>query len=160
MIYFIEAVGLDRVKIGRALNDEALVGRFEAVQCGCPVEEQALHERFAASRVRGEWYVLSTVDLPMLRPWVHSFACTDCGARIAKKTAQRHRTHGGVARCRACVMADPSINRGRPKKPRRPCGGCAVPLEPNVRGAFCRRCFASTKLWALGVAARTPASAA
>lgn len=65
-IYFIEAVGLDAVKIGYATHLES---RLMDIQVSCPVPvrllgtlpggrglEQAPHAQLAESRIRGEWF--------------------------------------------------------------------------------------------------------
>ena len=66
MIYAIEASGLDLIKIGRAKKP---LERLEMLQAGCPAKlrfiaavdwdnqmEWHLHQRYAASRVHGEWF--------------------------------------------------------------------------------------------------------
>lgn len=69
-VYFIEAVGAACIKIGVSFN---AAQRVSELQTACPFDlrliatipgaterdEQALHERFAAHRVRGEWFVPS-----------------------------------------------------------------------------------------------------
>ena len=68
-VYFIEAIGTDMVKIGFTGN--GVERRLAALQTSCPLPlrllacvqgteqyERALHERFAAERVRGEWFHL------------------------------------------------------------------------------------------------------
>lgn len=70
MIYFITSRELNRVKIGYTRNN--LQQRFHTIQAHSPValelefccegskaEEFAIHERFAASRERGEWFNIS-----------------------------------------------------------------------------------------------------
>ena len=87
MIYFIEAVGTDRVKIGSARN---VVDEFDKLRRDAPVElkilkvidggrheEKTLHERFAEHRVHFEWFELEPLRsfierLPteeLRRPW-------------------------------------------------------------------------------------------
>lgn len=69
MIYFIHALGTGFVKIGRCKDSPAR--RMKSHQIGCPHElrlvatcdgnaktERALHERFAKSHERGEWFRL------------------------------------------------------------------------------------------------------
>lgn len=71
MVYFIEATGLDLVKIGAARN---LARRLKELQTGCPVPmkvwggiltddppglERRLHHQFAEHRSRGEWFALA-----------------------------------------------------------------------------------------------------
>jgi hypothetical protein len=130
------------------------------VVAGGHVEEAALHERFAASHARGEWYVLSGLALPPISPWVSPFVCASCGAPVSKRTTVRARAGGYVARCVGCVRQDPACHPGRKRKPRRSCAECRGELSLYVRGDLCRRCFARTKLWSMGVAARTPAPTA
>lgn len=69
MIYFIEAVGANAVKVGYAAN----VGvRIKYLQTGCPFElrilkiiegsrqdEAALHRKWWQAHLRGEWFTLS-----------------------------------------------------------------------------------------------------
>lgn len=68
-VYFLEAVGLNLVKIG---STNRVTSRFVALQAACPVEvrmlkvtkgrrrdEVALHKRFAEHRVRFEWFRLA-----------------------------------------------------------------------------------------------------
>ncbi len=65
-VYFVEALGLDMVKIGAARDVDR---RLRQLQVGCPVElkllaqtsggeiaEVALHRRFEKSHVRGDWF--------------------------------------------------------------------------------------------------------
>ncbi len=65
-IYFIEAVGQDRIKIGKADDPEA---RLKQLQTGCPVPlrllgiincqagiERTLHAKFAEDNIQGEWF--------------------------------------------------------------------------------------------------------
>lgn len=72
MIYFIEAVGLDRMKIGTTRRDVAKRVKGIETMCPCPIrllrvmggdhsEERALHTRFTAHRSHGEWFVLSAI---------------------------------------------------------------------------------------------------
>lgn len=69
VVYFIEAVGLDRVKIGTSVK---LSRRLRAIQTYCPVRtrvllvvagdpklESRLHRRFRTFRLHGEWFQLS-----------------------------------------------------------------------------------------------------
>lgn len=66
LTYFIEAIGLDRVKIG---TTNQLQARFSMLQCGCPeelrilgttsVSEVELHQQFSHLHHRGEWYLLT-----------------------------------------------------------------------------------------------------
>lgn len=69
MIYFVEAIGTNRVKIGLSINIES---RIATLQTGCPVKlailhaecggkqrENQLHHQFAADWCHGEWFVFS-----------------------------------------------------------------------------------------------------
>ena len=69
LVYVIEAVGLNVVKIGVS-ND--IAKRLSMLQVGCPASlrlvltiqgdetlEQELHARFAKYRVRGEWFLFA-----------------------------------------------------------------------------------------------------
>lgn len=66
VVYFIEAIGLNAIKIGMSRQVEY---RFDAIQACCPAElrllgtvpgskqlERQLHKRFVLLRVRGEWF--------------------------------------------------------------------------------------------------------
>lgn len=70
MIYFIHCPAANAVKIGRTANPP--YQRLMSMQAGCPFEleliglckgdrheEETLHARFAADRVRGEWFRLT-----------------------------------------------------------------------------------------------------
>ena len=69
VVYFIEAVGLERVKIGYTDN---LRRRLTVISSYCPVavkvlaivrgsrqEENSYHKRFASARIRGEWFQMT-----------------------------------------------------------------------------------------------------
>lgn len=69
VVYFLEAAGLDRVKIGWSIKHS---NRQKDIQSCCPVtlqvvhtepggrpREQALHLQFAADRLHGEWFTFS-----------------------------------------------------------------------------------------------------
>lgn len=68
LVYFAEAVGLSAVKIGYSSD---VLQRVQDIQVHCPVEvsvigvipgtretEAAVHRRFAAAHIRGEWFRL------------------------------------------------------------------------------------------------------
>jgi hypothetical protein len=71
MIYFVEAVGLDRIKIGYTTG--MFQARLAVIQTGSPVEirplmvmkdrskleEAVLHREFVQWRTHGEWYKLT-----------------------------------------------------------------------------------------------------
>lgn len=63
-VYFIEALGIDRIKIGRSNEVER---RFNALRCACPVAliligkttlctERDIHKKFNHLRSNGEWF--------------------------------------------------------------------------------------------------------
>lgn len=69
MIYFIEAVGLSRIKIGYSQLRNGVQLRVESMKVGCPapmrvlyviegsvVDERSLHFEFKEWRVHGEWF--------------------------------------------------------------------------------------------------------
>lgn len=77
-VYFIEAIGLDLVKIGWTAGEVRT--RLKALQCASPVElqvcgamhgtlyqERGFHRRYRALRVRGEWFRLSPELLTFIR---------------------------------------------------------------------------------------------
>jgi hypothetical protein len=81
-VYFIHAVGLDRIKIGYSSRDPRW--RLHCMETGSPDElrllgwvrgtrtlEMQLHDRFAASRVRREWFQAS----PELWAYIAENAC-------------------------------------------------------------------------------------
>lgn len=70
-VYFVLAVGLERVKIGKTQRPEK---RISGMMTDCPVQvvtlalmactnmdemERALHKQFSADRLHGEWFTLS-----------------------------------------------------------------------------------------------------
>jgi hypothetical protein len=70
-VYIIEAVGIERAKIGHAA-EHLLWHRVQQIAAGCPVEtnimallyggverERILHSEFAKDRVRYEWFTIS-----------------------------------------------------------------------------------------------------
>jgi hypothetical protein len=72
MVYFIEAVGRDRVKIG--FTGTKVTNRLKELQCASPdvlsllgtikggrSEELHLHRRFAEHHISGEWFRLSPI---------------------------------------------------------------------------------------------------
>lgn len=77
VVYFIEAVGLDLVKIGYS---EELIRRFKEIRTSCPVPvrligfldgnraaEAALHHQYAKYRAEGEWFRISQAAMDQLR---------------------------------------------------------------------------------------------
>lgn len=77
IVYFVEAVGLNRIKIGSVFTQRSRIGqqhvremveyRVKELGVGCPVElrivaisgrydERQLHKRFDQYRIKGEWF--------------------------------------------------------------------------------------------------------
>jgi hypothetical protein len=69
MIYFVEAVGVECVKVGFVAKLSGLKKRLMGIQCGCPVPlklravvngsmsaEKALHDHLERYRSSGEWF--------------------------------------------------------------------------------------------------------
>ncbi len=136
MIYFFEAVGLNRVKIGFASTDRNLGRRFESAHVMSPVDvrlvgvlpgelaaEKALHLRFHEHRIRGEWFALDAVLRQVTpQPWVSSLTCTVCGTpKSIQATA-----HKPTPRCVACQRRARAIEceANRPR-----CGKCGVAVK-------------------------------
>jgi hypothetical protein len=84
MIYFVEALGADAIKIGytRGLADGTPHSRVSAIQTNCPLKlkllattpgsydyERELHSRFTDDWIRGDWFRAS----PALREFVAQF---------------------------------------------------------------------------------------
>jgi hypothetical protein len=77
-VYVIGVTGMQAVKIGTAGDCNA---RMSSLQIGCPLKmellweraadnafgvERALHERFSAQRIRGEWFNLGLDPVPLI----------------------------------------------------------------------------------------------
>lgn len=71
MLYFVECVGADAIKIGHCRGQPSAVahGRVSSMQSNCPLplkllavteggidEERKLHSRFSDEWIRGEWF--------------------------------------------------------------------------------------------------------
>lgn len=112
MIYFIEAVGIDRVKIGTSINPEQRLlklthympcdVRLMKVVEGGYREEHALHHRFRDHRVKGEWFVLSAIreEIDSIEGTLEHIVkametCIDCGV------VRRNSRYG--ERCKVCA---------------------------------------------------------
>jgi hypothetical protein len=83
-VYFIEAVGADRVKIGYSAN--TLPVRLNSIRTMSPIEtrllgyqkgsrqlESALHARFASARRIGEWFTIT----PEIQQYIEDYTTTD-----------------------------------------------------------------------------------
>ena len=156
MVYFIEALGLDLVKIGYT---EGSGKRVASVAQGCPVNcrllrtikggfavEKLLHRRFAEHRSRGEWFRLTPIREAIAALTAADVdtqglgTCIDCGC--VRKQANRAR---GGHRCRSCGQKKWRRDQSRPKLPTkvRLCMACQeVALKAtNVKG-ICASCAA------------------
>ena len=122
MIYFIEAVGADAVKVGYSLLDPWK--RLLDFQVGCPLElrllrvaagdeahEAALHKRWEAHWIRGEWFRLSAIEHEMssiepatLDPTLRR--CSSCGAPLRSRHIERHHT----GKCKPCALRGKRVN--------------------------------------------------
>lgn len=87
MTYFIEAVGMNMVKIGFARDPQK---RLQQIQTGCPFElkiiatmkgdfEKWLHEAFKGDAIRGEWFRLSADVREFIRLKRFELVCPVCG---------------------------------------------------------------------------------
>lgn len=92
MIYFLEAVGLGKVKIGFATDVRT---RVRDLKVGCPVpvsllgciagsmqDEQQLHKQFSAYRSHGEWFFLAGEVQDFIRKSIGSDAPQLIGRRV------------------------------------------------------------------------------
>src|SRR5262249_39239818 len=101
-VYFAEGVGLDRIKIGVAVNVAARLRALDAmspvpvrllgVEAGGRARESELHRRFAPARFRGEWFE-ATAEL---RDYIRSFATPP--ERISELELRATRRDGGCGR--------------------------------------------------------------
>ena len=99
-VYVIGAVGVQAVKIGWATDPAK---RLTACQTGCPLPlsilwtfhtaravalESALHKRFAAQRLRGEWFELGIDAARIVREACNEIATKLPAAPVAAEAAQ------------------------------------------------------------------------
>lgn len=161
VVYFLEAVGLDRVKVGWSSKPHARIGELRTlIPCevrllkavpGGQDEETELHRRFALHRTHGEWFRLSpireaiealeAVSLDVLR------RCIDCGKMANKNRSKRNLRCRGCARKANTVSLDGlyecvdcgaplSVAAMRKHGPRERCRSCAMRAawkEPGYR---------------------------
>jgi hypothetical protein len=171
-VYFIEAISTGLVKIGWTSDLEQ---RLYALRKGSPVElrlvkcipgdrslESALHRRFRAHRVRGEWFLLDA-----LRPHIEDVCasnvpmvptCCDCGVVLKRDRGLRCRVCSGRHRSQAARAA--AAHRAK-------CRECGRPLSlrsvlKGKSSGFCRSCgmrsaWASSAYQASIMAARAAA---
>jgi transcriptional regulator with XRE-family HTH domain len=142
-VYFIETIGADAVKIGQAIDPRSRLVELQSSNHlplrliktvdGSYDVERALHERFAASRIRGEWYRLSEIS--------------DQVADLAGSEVGIIHNYGdsvsGFLKCEQCSM--PKTGRERQHAMCRPCSDKAR----TARGVamlecFCKICKTST----------------
>jgi hypothetical protein len=145
MLYCIEAVGSDYVKLGYTIDAARMGERLSSLQTGCPLElrllalkagsrksEQKLHRACARFRVRGEWFTREAVALfeAQASSDMHVLRCAVCGAVRRNKRLRSERTQRA---CRACA------NRAR-SKPKAPAPKCACGAPMSGAAQRCRSC--------------------
>ncbi len=156
MIYFIEAIGLDAVKIGTAKDDVALCRRIVSYITSCPagvvllgvldggpIEERRLHKAYSRCRIRGEWFRRSHMLLPDMRQWVSPYVCDNCSKPFAIPTIAKrplpklcgvcsaHSRKGRLYTCAECGV-DGHSNKRCPQLYRRVCAcGASRALHNN-----------------------------
>ncbi len=99
IVYFVEAVGSGRVKIGWTGQD--LARRLDQLRTGCPFpvkllaavpgrqrDEQATHVALGADRVHGEWFALSA-DVQTYIAERKSLGSFDCAVGVPDREAWR-----------------------------------------------------------------------
>ncbi len=111
MIYAIEIVGRDPVKIGFARDGLAVLGRLATATTwsldevrivkvieGTIQQEHALHRRAVRLRIKGEWFERMVLELMAGKELpIPVASCSGCGANLRWIT----RTHAGnCSRCR------------------------------------------------------------
>lgn len=154
VIYFLEAVGLGLVKIGCSIDPRTRLQKLdEMMPCdtrvllvreGGKAHEQELHRRFAAQRVRGEWFrfdleVRAAVET-LRGEGVIEFEtkrCVDC--RIIKKRARNKR-------CRKCAGEHRAARVRAGKRPRPTCP-CGTAVGRQSKSGLCKPC-AMRRAWA------------
>jgi hypothetical protein len=114
VVYAIECVGYNAVKIGWARDANAVAGRIKTLQIGNPHTlnliatregdislERRMHRELRAYRIRGEWFTRDVV--PLFAGATGSDAivlrCTACGG--ARRVAHTRKRSSGM--CRACA---------------------------------------------------------
>ncbi len=116
MVYFIEAHGTGRVKIGHTMGGKpALMNRIEDLQTGCPLslvaiavmpggapEERALHRKFRGLHERGEWFRLegdlaALVGLHRLKQPLSVSVYVPRAVKGSKQTRARAKAQGQTA---------------------------------------------------------------
>jgi hypothetical protein len=147
LVYFIEAVGTGRVKIGFTTD---LTTRLHKLQTASAVPlcvvrtvdgtkqlEAALHRKWTHHRLGGEWFDLSALateiqSLPA-SPIVERPRCVDCGRAVSRALNKR---------CMSCSIRHRRVVTDV-KAERKPtlCNGCgATALGKNNKTGVCRPC--------------------
>lgn len=150
-VYFIEATGLDRVKVGVARDPRK---RLAELQVGSAVElrlikavpgdreiEYELHRRWREHRTIGEWFVLAAIAKD-IEAWGASaipvakyHACNECGRPSEVPTEQ-------CALCAASQRRREAAERRRLQNPTRShaprCEDCGVKTSSKLM--LCRAC--------------------
>lgn len=152
MIYAIEAVGLDAVKIGFAKDDLALARRFDCFQVGSPVElvllgairdgserdEKGIHRELRSARLRGEWFRKSDVwplIFDLFEEWQSVRCCPCCGSGFSLGSCL-HERRGGSGLCKSCS------NKASRHVPASFCSDCGKPRTHKARYNKSPRCRA------------------
>jgi hypothetical protein len=145
VVYFVEAEGLDLVKIGFTTN---LRERLKAYRCECPVpidlcftvpggraEEKALHFRFRHAWRKGEWFQLSAIEEDMRELKAAQAIdtsmigrCIDCGRPRGRALPKVGRS----GRCRECAAKE----RSEPKQ-LHACERCGAPAKKRYCSRVC-----------------------
>jgi hypothetical protein len=146
VVYFVEALGLDLVKIGFATRfrsrlydlckSNAAELRVIKTVCGTRRSEAALHRRFQLHRVRGEWFKLSAI-----RDAVDALSETSCPDEHRCCDCSRVLYSSRPTRCRACAgklwardVAERAAARAAVPLPPLLCIDCSAPLKRRVNG--------------------------
>ena len=126
MLYAIEAIGLDRVKIGFTSTNAGLARRFESFQVGSPVElaiigvrpdsgeadEQRIHRHLSGGCVRGEWFVKSYA-WPLVGSMFSELQlgrCERCGGELPLSAFDRVRRGRSSMVCSVCHVAERKLH--------------------------------------------------
>lgn len=168
MIYAIEVVGHDAVKIGYAKDANAVSGRLKIFQISSPFHlrlvatrdgdialEHALHRAWRQWRIRGEWFTRDV--LPLFDGATGERAvvlrCSECGA--ARRVVHTRARASGL--CRACaskqMMVMGSQNWLRDNELLLSCCDCGARVKPRKNvprvewGALCCRGCAMKHAW-------------
>lgn len=118
VVYFVEALGLERIKIGTTTNIEE---RLTDIQNGCPAivdlcfcilggvdEEHELHHRYSHAHIVGEWFHIGPIEAELRALEAAQRieltvigCCPDCGTRRSR--GKRYPKKYVSGRCRNCA---------------------------------------------------------